>query len=943
MADTAPAIATEDSPASRQIRVFLSSTFRDFMEERDLLVKQVFPALRRRAQERGVEVVDVDLRWGITEEESQQGKVIGICLAEIERCRPYFIGMLGERYGWMPKEDEYPKELFERDKLQWLRDHQGNASVTELEILHGVLNDKEMAGRAFFYFRDPRWNRYPDAPGFVCESEEEARKLTDLKQRIRTSGFPVAEHLPDPKAIADRIEADLWALIDELYPDLDQADALEREARKHAGYRQSRLGVYLGQQYIYQLSTLVSGGEQKILITGESGSGKSALIANWMHQHDREHPGDLVYAHHLGCSNDANAIRPLLARMLDTASRLLLENELIFEPIKVPQDWWELTAKVVETLQDLGRWCRTTGHRWIWVLDGLDRLDADDQRALPWLPLLIPEGVSVVISALQCPARSILEERQFRTLTIVPLQRPEQDALIERYLERFTKKLEPERRQQILNCELATSPLFLKVLLEELRQCGRFETLKEQIEAYIRPKTDGSLAVSDLYERVLERLEGDCGVEVVRKVMTALWASRAGLGEPELLAITGLTPLQWAPIDLALEQALGRNEIRLVFDNDYLGQGVEARYLSIVETRRRAHSELADWFGEQKEWNERKAYELPWQLAQSRRSDCLRRTLTSIDDLENLAGYLHPKEILEYWRKCMLSPMDCIDRAISAAIEDRMKIMRKKPASLAKLASLLSDILEEAGLHGSLLYRLRTIGLEACRDGELKDLKDILAPSVGSESDLARFLDYNRTRYSSKSTVIYCSSELSMLENLANSYYRGGRYSEAQNTYVDCIHGWQNLCGWESLKTHSALSGLAMSCSKNGMTDWAEVMHGKSFKLFKKLKGKDNPVAIRILMRMAINYSRLGKHRVAEQLNRRCYSELCRICGHDHQDTLAALNNLGASLARQQKHAEAIEVYQYCADRQLLIFGENHPKYRDVLRKIGKIMGSTSQ
>jgi len=47
---------------SRQIRVFLSSTFRDFMQERDQLVKQVFPALRRRAQERGVEIVDVDLR-----------------------------------------------------------------------------------------------------------------------------------------------------------------------------------------------------------------------------------------------------------------------------------------------------------------------------------------------------------------------------------------------------------------------------------------------------------------------------------------------------------------------------------------------------------------------------------------------------------------------------------------------------------------------------------------------------------------------------------------------------------------------------------------------------------------------------------------------------------------------------------------------------------------
>lgn len=57
----APSAASE----SREIRVFLSSTFRDFIEERDLLVKQVFPELRRKARDRGVEVVDVDLRWGL--------------------------------------------------------------------------------------------------------------------------------------------------------------------------------------------------------------------------------------------------------------------------------------------------------------------------------------------------------------------------------------------------------------------------------------------------------------------------------------------------------------------------------------------------------------------------------------------------------------------------------------------------------------------------------------------------------------------------------------------------------------------------------------------------------------------------------------------------------------------------------------------------------------
>ena len=67
-----------------------------------MLVRKVFPALRTRLKDRFVELVDVDLRWGITVEEAERGEVLPICLAEIDRSRPYFIGMLGERYGWIP-------------------------------------------------------------------------------------------------------------------------------------------------------------------------------------------------------------------------------------------------------------------------------------------------------------------------------------------------------------------------------------------------------------------------------------------------------------------------------------------------------------------------------------------------------------------------------------------------------------------------------------------------------------------------------------------------------------------------------------------------------------------------------------------------------------------------------------------------------------------------
>ena len=136
---------------NRTVRIFLSSTFRDFGEERDLLVRTVFPGLRARLKDRFVELVDVDLRWGISVEQAERGQVLPICLVEIERARPFFVGMLGERYGWVPSAEAYAADLIERQP--WLDRHRGGKSVTELEILHGVLNNPKMAGRAFFYFR----------------------------------------------------------------------------------------------------------------------------------------------------------------------------------------------------------------------------------------------------------------------------------------------------------------------------------------------------------------------------------------------------------------------------------------------------------------------------------------------------------------------------------------------------------------------------------------------------------------------------------------------------------------------------------------------------------------------------------------------------------------------------------------------------------------------
>ena len=74
---------------SRNIRIFISSTFQDMQSERDMLVTKVFPRLRQIAYERNVTLTEVDLRWGITEEEAKSSKVVEICLDEIRNSHPF--------------------------------------------------------------------------------------------------------------------------------------------------------------------------------------------------------------------------------------------------------------------------------------------------------------------------------------------------------------------------------------------------------------------------------------------------------------------------------------------------------------------------------------------------------------------------------------------------------------------------------------------------------------------------------------------------------------------------------------------------------------------------------------------------------------------------------------------------------------------------------------
>jgi hypothetical protein len=298
---------TPSASEQRVVRVFVSSTFRDMQAERDYLVKYIFLQLRKLCEARGVTWGEVDLRWGITEQESERGEVLRLCLEEIDRCRPYFIGLLGDYYGTLAKQvapDLKPKDSWPEDSAE--------RSVTELEILHGVLANPQMADRAFFYFRDPAYTLSlpPEQQRWFANLDLTAKvKLAALKERIRHRHldkllkYPPRENYANPEVLGQLVLEDFTCLINELFPEDQKPDPLDREALDHEPFARSRSKVYIARQaYFDRLGEHARGDGPPLVVLGESGSGKSALLSNWALQYRDADPEELLLMHFIGAT-----------------------------------------------------------------------------------------------------------------------------------------------------------------------------------------------------------------------------------------------------------------------------------------------------------------------------------------------------------------------------------------------------------------------------------------------------------------------------------------------------------------------------------------------------------------------------------------------------------------------------------------------------------------
>ena len=108
---------------------------------------------------------------------------------------------------------------------------------------------------------------------------------------------------------------------------------------------------------------------------------------------------------------------------------------------------------------------------------------------LAWLPYRLPAQVRLIVSTLPDDTLTAIQPRGWPDLTVEPLSAAERVQMIARYLKHFSQDLSEGRARKIASLEAASSPLYIKTLLDDLRATGTHHELDRQIGDYLERRT----------------------------------------------------------------------------------------------------------------------------------------------------------------------------------------------------------------------------------------------------------------------------------------------------------------------------------------------------------------------------------------------------------------------------------------------------------------------
>ncbi|MDR1880926.1 MAG: hypothetical protein LBQ78_08335, partial [Tannerellaceae bacterium] len=173
------------------------------------------------------------------------------------------------------------------------------------------------------------------------------------------------------------------------------------------------------------------------------------------------------------------------------------------------------------------------------LIDAVNQIQGGLEMLL-WLPEKLPGGLKLIVSLKKDAASErllhtfVAAEKNVTIETLPPFEkREERERLIHDFLGRYFKALDDRHIDTICNLPYADNPLFLNILLHELRVFGTFRQLDRQIGRY-------GETPQEAFEAMLGRLESDPAYDVIAPEASVpflfglLAHARRGLSENEL-------------------------------------------------------------------------------------------------------------------------------------------------------------------------------------------------------------------------------------------------------------------------------------------------------------------------------------------------------------------------------------------------------------------------
>ena len=556
--------------------IFVSSTFKDMDAERDAIKFDVIPRLNWHYREQRVSFQTVDLRIGINtesaSEEESENMVLDVCLANIDKSRPFFIGLLGHRYGWIPSEErwEYIVNRLSSEKRQLLKDSR-NCSVTEMEILYGAIGNKgQYLNHSLFFFRDEKSYEGMTAEqkkAFFNADDPSDKSITgaslskreeNLKNLIISTAW--WQHKSDTcigytlkwdtekgrfnnmRSFSDLVFDELCREIDKEVHSNHPPQSWQEQESLSQQYRIERYAddkVRLtGMKRTAELA--MTGGQ--ILLTGSSGCGKSvafAMIAKQLQERD----DCKAFVAFCGSSNHSYT-------MLDIAKRWIFEAEIfLHEDTTADDKLSSLTSqKLYDRLQELLGRIACQGVRPVLMLDAIERFaySSPQDMYLAWLP----DSIAFVGTAMENVENITLHHEKMKAVG-AEIRNPEAVKFIGRNHEvRFNVELPSVVRHDIVSGKLQPGAIdFLMRMFTNLSQddfCyirnmygqSEIQKINNYLEHLYRsvPITDMSNLFASIVDFILRRIDTD---NSLKEALQFIALSGAGLNEEDLGGLLG--------------------------------------------------------------------------------------------------------------------------------------------------------------------------------------------------------------------------------------------------------------------------------------------------------------------------------------------------------------------------------------------------------------------